>query len=192
MTHFPQQRRGRKQWRMRLRAAVALMILFPSIRVAQAHPWEQKVVEICVPMGVPRALALAFIDIESKGNPLAINVAVNGAHQGFLPQDRSRAHAILEDALRHTPQVAIGLLQISYRHHRAAMTPNPYRFFDAATNLAYGCQYLAQLLRQPGPLWQRIGRFYAASDLAKQQAYARRVLKRMMHHLRHQNGEVQQ
>ena len=190
MTHLPRQRVGWKWWRMGLWVVVGLMALLPSISFAQAHPWEKKVVEICVPLGVPKPLALAFIDLESKGNPFAVNIAVKGAHEGFLPQNRKQAHDLLDNALRQNQNIAIGLMQISYRHHRGAMKSNPHRFFDADTNLAYGCQYLAHLLREPGPLWQRLGRYYAASDVTLQQAYAKRVLKRMVRYLHPQNRRV--
>lgn len=186
MSHLPWPGGERTRWRMSGRMVAALMVLLPSIGFAQAHPWEPMVVEICVPMGVPRALVLALIDLESKGNPLAVNVARNRSHQGFLPEKPSHAHALLEEALRQTPTVGVGLLQITYRYHQAAMTPNPQRFFDPRINLRYGCHYLAGLLSQPGPLWKRIGRYHSASNPGHQQAYAKRVLNRMMRYLGHE------
>lgn len=188
MTDLSTPQQGPERWQRRLRVAVILLMFLPCLGVSGPHPWDREVAKICVPMGVPRALVLAFIDIESKRNPLAINVAQNGSHQGFLPQDMTRARILLEDALEQTTTVGVGLLQITYRYHREAMTPNPQRFFDPDTNLRYGCQVLAQLLAQPGPLWKRIGRYHSASNLAHQQDYARRVLSRMMHHMKSQNG----
>lgn len=188
MMPLHQQRQDWNRWGVSLSGAAILMGFWVTTSYAQIHPWEKLVVEICVPMGVPKVLAFAVIDIESKGNPLAVNMARNGSHEGFLPQDPTRAQALLKEALSQTPTVGVGLLQITYAFHRAVMTPNPHRFFDPATNLAYGCGYLAKLLAQPGPLWKRIGRYHSASNLGNQQQYAKRVLGRMMRYLSHPNG----
>lgn len=176
------------RWQMSLGVTALLMGLLPTVSFAWVHPWEERVADICVPLGVPKALALAFIDLESKGNPLAVNVGVNGSHEGFLPQNLGRARAILDDALKQTSNVGVGLLQITFHFHKAAMTPNPHRFFDADINLAYGCHYLATLLQQPGPLWKRIGRYHSATNLGNQQDYAKRVLRRMMRYLSPNGG----
>lgn len=178
---------------MLLRQLFACLIIFlalpTSFVLASDKPqWIALVDEHCVPLGIPRELALAYIDIESKGNPLAINVVGrNGNHKGYLPHDAKIAHDVLIDGLSRTEIVGVGLMQITFKYHKNKMK-NPSRFFEPETNISYGCRYLSGLLSEPGPLWQRIGRYHSANNVRLKQDYAFRIIKCMRYHM-HRGGK---
>lgn len=163
---------------------IFLAIPVSSALAAEKSPWLPLVEEHCVPLGIPKELALAFIDIESKGNPLAINIVFgNGEHKGYLHQDAKVAHDALIDALSQSKIVGIGLMQITFKYHADKMK-TPSRFFEPVTNISYGCRYLSNLLKEPGPLWKRIGRYHSANNNFLKQNYTFRIIKCMRYHMK--------
>ena len=138
--------------------------------------------EICEPMGLRSALVMAVIQVESSGNPHAINIAAGRGYR-VVPQSASEAQALVDQLIKLTPDVGIGLMQVHYRYHRKRYPVTPADLLDPRTNITIGCDMLRQALRQPGGLAQRIGRYNARSR-GKRLVYAQKVLAALnrMHH----------
>lgn len=132
------------------------------------------VAEHCPRFGVPVALALAVIEVESRGHPNAINVSV-GRGYSLFPSSRAEAVLLLDQLAKETLELGIGLMQIHYRYHKNRFGVSPQDLLEPATNIRIGCELLGEALRAPGSLSDRIGRYNAKSH-PKRQRYAKRIL----------------
>lgn len=138
--------------------------------------------DICEPMGLHSALVMAVIQVESAGNPNAINVAA-GRGYSLFPQSATEAQELLDQLIKLTPDVGIGLMQVHYRYHRKRYSVTPADLLDPRANITIGCDILRRALKQPGGLAQRIGRYNARSR-DKRLVYAQKVLAALkyIHH----------
>ncbi len=125
-------------------------------------------------MGLPLRLVMAVIQVESRGNPNAINVMADRSYSIF-PTSQSEASRLLRGLERYTSEFGIGLMQIHYAYHGNRYGVTPTDLLDPRVNITIGCDILRATLRKPGNLVQRIGR-YNAKTRHKQVTYAAKIL----------------
>lgn len=162
---------------MRCRAVSALvagLVLLGSGPVqAAATWWIEPAMQTCRAWGVPPSLAMSVILAESGGQPYAIRVNAGGGRV-MVPRSREDAARMAEAAVRVTPNVDLGLMQVNYREWGKPLGLTPAQLVDPEVNLEVGCAVLKLALAAGGADWQRVGRYHSP-DPVRQRLYAAKV-----------------
>lgn len=117
---------------------------------------EQSIIEIvdqCAPKS-HKELILKIIDIESRGNPLAINI--NGTEASYLTlESYDQAKKIIEQARNENLSVDIGLTQINSQHFKKDRVFWTRGFteidaLDACTNIKMSAYLISDAYRRYG------------------------------------------
>jgi len=153
-----------------LLAAAGLLIL---TGLADAAWWVRPAVQTCQRFGVPGALVVSIILAESGGEPYAIRVN-QGRGVAVFPRTYEAGARAAEVAVRFTPNVDLGLMQVNFREWGRPLGLTPAQLLRPDVNLLVGCAVLKQALETDGPAWQRVGRYHSPHP-ARQRAYAGRV-----------------
>jgi soluble lytic murein transglycosylase-like protein len=120
--------------------------------------------------GLSSQLILSVIDVESKGNPYAINV--NGV-QSYQPQSLREALYLIYKHNRANTDM--GLMQINYLTWGPVAGLTPMELLDPRTNVCVGSAILRKYIDKHGG-WRGVGRYNAVS-LVKQRNYILMVAK---------------
>ena len=102
---------------------------------------------------------------------------IEGVHVSFYPDDIGTATLILQELLKRTDNVGIGLMQVNYFYHIKRTDVDPVTLFDHSRNLDMGCRILGHAIDASPTLWEGIGRYHSYTSWRARQ-YAIRVLKR--------------
>lgn len=177
----------RRQVRGVLLAGLILVSLNPDR--AAATWWVEPAVQTCQTFGISRFLAISIILTESGGEPYAIRVnrpfgKAQGKGRGpvlsgvegmaLFPRTYEAAARMAEAAVRITPNVDLGLMQVNYREWGRPLGLTPTQLLHPELNLLVGCAILKLALAEGGPVWQGIGRYHSPYP-GRQRAYATKV-----------------
>lgn len=152
----------------------------------QSQPVPTGYQQVAIEYGLPPALLYAVALTESgqsslsKGQfrpwPWALNI--NG--EGHYFPSRQRAWQALQTALTETGNsVDIGLMQVSWRYHRAALE-STWQALDPYHNLRVAAAILRDCYVEHTNWMQSAGCYHAPNDPAKARAYVRRVKQHWM------------
>jgi soluble lytic murein transglycosylase-like protein len=155
---------------------VALLVSMLSMPLRAEGNWRELVAALCPERGVPEAIALGVIRVESAGYPYALGVSIHGRHEGYSPSRQAVAGVVLRSALHYTDNIGIGLMQINWRVWGRVLDTEPEDLLDARTNIRLGCRLLGMELAGEGELWERLGRYHSRTPRL-QAAYARKVMR---------------
>ncbi|MDH3598001.1 MAG: hypothetical protein OEU26_00010 [Candidatus Tectomicrobia bacterium] len=120
--------------------------------------------------------------MESKNNPLALGAMIEGVHVSFYPEDIDTAGLLLQELLKRTENIGIGLMQVNYYFHVKGTEIDPVTLFDDRINRTMGCRILGHALAASGSLWEGIGRYHSRTP-SRTGTYAIRVLREAMNRL---------
>lgn len=149
---------------MRIIVLTVCLLLYSAVGVVGAESLASlvEIGERC--SGLSGRLILSIIDVESKGNPYAINVNGVGSYQ---PQSLSEALYLIYK--HNKANTDIGLMQINYMYWGAETGLTPLELLDPKINVCVGSAILRQYIDKHGG-WRGVGRYNAASPL-KQKKY---------------------
>jgi hypothetical protein len=152
--------------------ALVVILLMPHA----ADAWQREAQRICEALGVPYAIVRGIIAVESSGHPYVLNVAIGATQQAYRFENAHEATMFLEEALRITQRIDIGLMQVHWAVWKQHYAIDATALLDVRTNLQVGCDIIRQSLEGKGPLWQRIGRYHSRTP-ARNERYALEVLR---------------
>lgn len=162
---------------LRRRAAASLLLAGLLVAghagVARATWWIDPAIETCGKAGVSPALAMSVILAESGGQPYAIRINA-GQARALFPAAYEEASRLAEQAVRITPNVDLGLMQVNYREWGRPLGLTPAQLLDPVINVTVGCEILKLALAEGGAPWQRIGRYHSQNP-ERQRAYTVKV-----------------
>ena len=151
-------------------------LVLPLLAAVIASAWQQDAQRICEDqIGVPFLIVLGIVRVESEGHPHVLNVKIGSVWQAYRFDHAVSAKVFLNEALKHTQQIDIGLMQVHWATWNRHYPVEAIALLDLATNLQVGCDILRQELAGDGPLWQRIGRYHSRTPELNQH-YALKVL----------------
>lgn len=162
---------------MRRRAASVLVAGVVLLGAGPVHAaatwWIEPAIQTCRAWGVSATLAMSVILTESGGQPYAIRVNAGGGRV-MVPASREDAARMADAAIRVTPNVDLGLMQVNYREWGKPLGLTPAQLVDPEVNLEVGCAVLGLALTGEGTAWQRVGRYHSP-DPIRQRLYAAKV-----------------
>ncbi len=126
--------------------------------------------------GIPSGLLSAITDIESGGNPLALNVG----GRTMVPQSYDHAASLLFDGRgRPRRDVTVGCMQIHTGAHLAAVGNRPERLLNPRVNVNYAANMLRNLYDQHGSWRAAVGWYHTGSGTARAGRYICAVDRRL-------------
>lgn len=126
-----------------------------------------------------------MIEVESRSNPLALGAMIEGYHLAFYPEDLVTAKLLLQELLKRTENVGIGLMQVNYFHHVKGTPIDPVSLFDPVDNRELGCRILGKALEGSSTLWEGIGRYHSHTP-RRTRTYAIAVLQKALKEFSHE------
>jgi hypothetical protein len=159
--------------------ATALAIAWPAAGWSAAVPGGYRAVaaETGVPDTVLYAVALAESGVGTDADgvrrpwPWTLNVA-GRAH--VYPTRAAAYHALDAFFARGERSIDIGLMQVSWRFHRAKLG-DAWEALDPYHNLRVGARILRACFEQRGDWWAGVGCYHAPADPERAQRYRARV-----------------
>lgn len=137
--------------------------------------------KIAAEYGLDPYLLYAVALVESRkgkdGGIAPSPLAIATANQSFHPSSRDEAIRILDREMKNGRNVAIGLMQISFKDH-GRQVQHAVDLFDPLKNLRLGARVLNEGLQTDHPeVAVRIGRYNAWQRTDVARAYGQRVLR---------------
>ena len=143
---------------------VLLACMYNSDCNACVPPAFQRVaIEYNVPADVFYSIALAESGRTTKDFgfnvwPWALNI--NG--ESFYPESKAAALLMIEQEISNgSDQFDVGLMQVSWRFHKATFNSNAVYALDIGANLRAGAKVLSDFIAQANDVWLAVG-FYNA------------------------------
>ena len=125
--------------------------------------FERVAFEYGVPADVFYSIALA--ESGRSTNEFGFKVwpwALNIDKESFYPESKQAALVMIEQAISQgSDQFDVGLMQVSWRFHKATFQANAVYALDVGANLRAGAKIFSEFISQADDVWQAVG-FYNA------------------------------
>lgn len=121
---------------------------------------------------VPAIVIKAIIEMESGGNPLAVNIE----GKPYFPQSQMEAENLI--ARNRGRSTDVGLMQVNSFWFKRLNAPQ-YLGFSECFNINFGTWILAYEIKNHGLNLNAVGRYHSP-DMSKGKPYASEVLRKMI------------
>jgi len=168
------------------------VITFSSASQACVPPaFERVAFEYDVPADIFYSIALA--ESGRSTNEFGFTVwpwALNINKKSFYPESKQAALVMIEQAISQgSDQFDVGLMQVSWRFHKAKFESNAVYALDVGANLRAGAKIFSEFMAQADDVWQAVGFYNAgaskrASSLKAARRYSDRVRKIYKQHIK--------
>jgi len=149
-----------------------MIILGNSHSYAMSLEDLQAVVASCEKKyNIPHKLLWSIASIESKSNPLALNIS---GRPHIAKSVQEAVHIIESSVNEGTTNIDVGLMQVNFKYHGENFD-NIREMLDINNNLDYAARLLRKLYKIHGG-WREAVQHYHSSNQAYHLKYARKVL----------------
>jgi len=171
---------------------VLLAFGYSNVSTACVPPAFQRVaLEYGVPADIFYSIALAESGRTTqvfgfKVWPWALNIN----RESYYPESKAAAVLLIEQAISQgNNQFDVGLMQVSWRFHKAKFESNAVYALDVGANLRAGAKIFSEFMAQADDVWQAVGFYNAgaskrASSLKAARRYSDRVRKIYKQHIK--------
>lgn len=149
---------------IRIGLVLVLAITYSTASKACVPPaFERVAFEYGVPADVFYSIALA--ESGRSTNEFGFKVwpwALNINKESFYPESKQAALVLIEQAISQgSDQFDVGLMQVSWRFHKATFQANAVYALDVGANLRAGAKIFSEFISEADNIWQAVG-FYNA------------------------------